>query len=282
MEDADRHRRGSGPPRALGPGRVRVVPAEVWFQEKPFAGDRAAFWKLLRAGTYPSTTPPTVSALAEAYRHHDLVCAIHVSADLSATVARAHEAAARAGPGVIVIDTRSISVGAGLIVAATGRAAHDPAHIPSVIDFARNLPDRLHTFALVQDPDALRRSGRAGLIPKDHLRRGHPLLLAVRGRAILLDQPKDRPTRFASTDRTRWPRERRSRHRRMGNWAGGRRRRQRHPRDAESGLRKPAHVRPAARSIGRHPCRPRRHRRRPHLGQDRCLGRPQALRRRVV
>ena len=180
------------PAHLLGPDGVRVVPAEVWFQEKPFAGDRAAFWKLLRAGTYPSTTPPTVSALAEAYRHHDLVCAIHVSADLSATVARAHEAAARAGPGVIVIDTRSISVGAGLIVAATGRAAHDPAHIPSVIDFARNLPDRLHTFALVQDPDALRRSGRAGLIPKDHLRRGHPLLLAVRGRAILLDQPKDR------------------------------------------------------------------------------------------
>jgi fatty acid kinase fatty acid binding subunit len=173
-------------------GRVRVVPGEVWVGDEPFTGDRAEFWRTLRQGTFPSTTPPTVNAIAEAYRHHDLVVALHVSAELSATITRAREAAQRAGSGIVVVDTRSLSVGAGLLAAAADRAALDPLAEQSIVDLVTVLPDQLHTFVVVQDPEPLRRSGRAGLLPKHHVARGRPLVLAVRGRAILLDQPKDR------------------------------------------------------------------------------------------
>ena len=172
--------------------RVRVVPGEVWIGDKPFAGDRGEFWRTLRAGTFPATSPPTVNALAEAYRHDDLVVALHVSAKLSATMTRAREAAQRAGSGIAVVDTRSLSVGSGLLASAVDQAAHDPRGIDSITDFAIGLPDQLHTFVIVEDPEALRRSGRAGLLPKDHVAKARPLLLAVRGRAVVLDQPKDR------------------------------------------------------------------------------------------
>ena len=46
-----------------------------------------------------------MSDLTEAYRHHELVIGLHVSAALSATASHAREAATRAGPGAIVIDT---------------------------------------------------------------------------------------------------------------------------------------------------------------------------------
>ena len=115
------------PPRLSSGKGVRVVPGEVWVGDEPFHGDQAVFWDLLRGGTFPSTNPPTVSALAEAYDAGELVCAVHVSADLSATMARGQEAAARVGSGVIVIDTRSLSVGAGMIAAAVRRAGDDPA-----------------------------------------------------------------------------------------------------------------------------------------------------------
>jgi DegV family protein with EDD domain len=180
------------PPHLAYDEGVRVVPGEVWVDDKAFRGDQMAFWDLLRGGTFPSTSPPTVNALAEAYGGGGLVCAIHVSADLSATVARGQAAASRVGSGVIVIDTRSFSVGAGMIVAAVREAADDHGRTTSVIDFARSLPDRLHTFVLVPEADTLRRSGRAGLLPNAHLTRGRPLLLAIRGRAVLLGQPKDR------------------------------------------------------------------------------------------
>jgi DegV family protein with EDD domain len=171
---------------------LRRVPGEVWTGEAPFHGGPDEFWDQLRKGTYPSTTPPTVNALVQAYQHPDLVIALHVSGQLSATLQRAQEAATRAGPGVIVIDTRSISVGAGLVVTAVCRAADRPDGIESLVDFARSLPERLHTFALVQQVESLRRSNRSGLLPASHLVRNHPLVLAVRGRVVALAQPKHR------------------------------------------------------------------------------------------
>jgi fatty acid-binding protein DegV len=131
-------------------------------------------------------------ALSEAYRGGDGVCAVHVSGDLSATVARGREAAAMVGPDVNVIDTRSLSVGSGLVAAAVRRMAEDPDRSASILQIAQELPDRLHTFVLVQNAEPLRRSCRAGLLPEDHLKRGRPLLLSVRSRSVLLDQVRDR------------------------------------------------------------------------------------------
>jgi DegV family protein with EDD domain len=180
------------PGRLEGSTRMRTVPGEVWIGDELFTGDPREFWALVRSGRYPSTSPPTVSALAEAYRHPDLVYAIHVSAELSATVARAQVAATRSGPGVTIIDTRSLSVGAGLVAAAVHHAVSEGLDHVSNIDLALTLPDRLHTFALVQDVESLRRSDRDGLLPKGRLARNHPMLLSVRGRAVPLEQPKDR------------------------------------------------------------------------------------------
>lgn len=180
------------PETLVGSALVRRVPGEVWTGESPFTGDLAELWAQLREGNYPSTTPPTVSALTAAYQHPDLVIGLHVSSELSVTMARAEEAAQRAGPGVVVIDTRSLGVGAGLIVTAVHRATQSPNPPESIIDFARSLPDRLHTFALIQEVEPLRRSDRSGLLPSSHLVRNHPLVLAVRGRVVFLAQPRHR------------------------------------------------------------------------------------------
>ena len=93
---------------------VAQVPGEIWGADGPLEVDREEFWAGLRRGEYPSTSPPTVNALMSAYQHPDLVIALHVSGQLSATMHRAHEAAERVGSGVSVIDTGSLSVGAGL------------------------------------------------------------------------------------------------------------------------------------------------------------------------
>jgi DegV family protein with EDD domain len=180
------------PETLIGSALLRRVPGQVWAGDSPFGGDVEDFWAQVRKGDYPSTTPPTVNALIEAYQHPDLVIALHVSGQLSATMLRAEEAAARAGPGVAVVDTRSLSVGAGLIVAAVCRAAASPDAPDSLINFARSLPERLHTFALVQEVESLRRSDRSGLLPSSHLVRNHPLVLAIRGRVVALAQPRHR------------------------------------------------------------------------------------------
>jgi DegV family protein with EDD domain len=180
-------------PEALGESTlVRRVSGEIWMNGERFTGNRTEFWKAVRNGNYPSTTPPTVSDLVGAYEHPGLVLALHVSSQLSATVSRAEVAAARSGSGVVVVDTGALSVGAGLITAAVHRAAASPQTDDSVTDFARSLPSRLHTFALIQDVEALRRSDRDGLLPNTHLLRNRRMVLTVRGRVVPLSQPKHR------------------------------------------------------------------------------------------
>jgi DegV family protein with EDD domain len=151
------------------------------------------FWTQLRGGFYPSTSPPSVNALVDAYRQSEFVVALHVSEQLSATVSRGREAAERVGSGVTVVDTGSLSVGSGLVVAAVHRAcAQNSADGESVLELAKSLPPRLHTFAIIQNVESLRRSDRSGLLPKAHLARSHPLVLAIRGRVVPLAQPKHR------------------------------------------------------------------------------------------
>jgi DegV family protein with EDD domain len=179
---------------------LRLVPGEVWGADGPLRLDHDDFWAALRHGEYPSTSPPTVSALMSAYEHLDLVIAVHVSGQLSATLQRAHEAAERVGSGVSVIDSGSLSVGAGLIVAELHRLAL-AGLAPSLVDAAQELPGRLHTFALIQEVDALRRSDRSGLLPSSHLVRNHPLVVAVRGRVVPLAQPRQRASAITELSR---------------------------------------------------------------------------------
>lgn len=170
----------------------------MWTGESLFEGDAPELWAQLRGGRYPSTSPPTVSAFVAAYEHPGLVVSVHVSGRLSAALARAREAAARAGNRVVVVDTRSLSVGAGLVATALLRAALHTGAAQSLPELASSLPERLHTFAVVQDVEALRRSDRAGLLPSTHLARNHPLVLAIRGRVVALGQPRRRSDAIGS------------------------------------------------------------------------------------
>jgi DegV family protein with EDD domain len=170
---------------------LRHVPGELAGVDGPLTVNHDDFWSGLRRGHYPSTSPPTVSSLLNAYEQPGLIIGLHVSAQLSATMQRAQEAAARAHAGVSVVDTGSLSVGAGLIVSEVHRAAREQA-ASSLVELTNALPSRLHTFALVQHVSALRASDRAGLLPKEHLKRDHPLVLAVRGRVVPLAQPRNR------------------------------------------------------------------------------------------
>lgn len=171
---------------------LRVVPGQVWLDDEAYAGSPGEFWALLRKGRYPSTTPPTIDALAKAYQSSEVVLGVHVSGELSTTIMRAREVADRATTEVAVIDTRSLSVGAGLVAAAAHRAAQDGSESGSIIDYARSLPERLHTFAVIQDVESLRRSDRSGLLPRSRLSLNRPILLAIRGRVVVLEQPKTR------------------------------------------------------------------------------------------
>lgn len=179
---------------AASPG-VRVVAGRVLLDGERFAGDPAAFWEQIRAGATPTTTPPSTEELEDAYRSTSHVLAVHVSGHLSATVRHALDAARQVDNAVSVIDSGSLDAGAGLVVVAAqeagakGTGAHDA---EAVAETTRRAAAKLHTFAVVDDVEWLYRSGRTGLLPSARLSRRRPLVLALRGRTVVLDMPKRR------------------------------------------------------------------------------------------
>lgn len=181
------------PPEAAGAAdaEVRSVSGDVYVDGLPFHGTPQQFWSKVRHGCPVATTAPTVSRLLQAFEASLPVVAVHVSGALSQTVSRAREAAQRLAGPAVVVDSGSLSVGAGLVATEARRLLAGPATFAAAAAAVPGVTERLHTFAVVADSAWLVRSGRAGIVPR-HASMRRPMVLAVRGRALLLDQPRDR------------------------------------------------------------------------------------------
>ncbi|MCA1845376.1 MAG: DegV family EDD domain-containing protein [Actinobacteria bacterium] len=173
---------------ALG---IRVVRGPVHLNGSDWHGTIEEFWRAVRAGDpAPSTAPPGREAFAEAFAGTDSVCAVLVSSELSRTVEHAKEAAG-GEQHVHVVDSRSLSVGTGLVAAGVARTAALDADFDEVKRLARQLVDEVHLHAVIDDVDYLLRGGRAGLVDA-HAKRGSRYVVAVKGHVIPLDRAKDR------------------------------------------------------------------------------------------
>jgi DegV family protein with EDD domain len=166
----------------------------VRFSDAVFDGDAGLFWQTVRdaRGVSPTTSAPTVAHLADAYRSNGPVIAVHVSGELSSTLEHAQQAATETGGDVHVIDSRSVSVGVGLIAIAAAEAVRVGMAPGEVLELVRGLVLRVHVHGVIDDADYLRRSGRTGLIDRHTARRTPRHVVAVQGHAIPLRQFRER------------------------------------------------------------------------------------------
>jgi DegV family protein with EDD domain len=172
---------------------IGVVRGGIHFGEEGWQGSVEEFWRRVRAGgPPPSTSAPTVEALAEAFAGPEPVCALHVSAELSRTTENAMLAGARSGERVHVVDSRSLSVGTGLVAMVAGQAAAADVDFDGIRTLVGRLVERVHVHALIGAVDYLVRGGRAGLLDTHAVKHGASQILAVKGHAIPLRQVKGR------------------------------------------------------------------------------------------
>ena len=104
------------------------------------------------------------AAFEEALRDHDAVVAVLLSSRLGSVVAAAHGAIEDLGVGerVIVVDSRSASLGLGYQALHAAHLAREgiPAH--QIAEAIRTESDRYHVAFVVESLEHLRRSGRVG------------------------------------------------------------------------------------------------------------------------
>ncbi len=153
---------------------IEVVPLSIRFGDEELVDRRdltpPQFWARCAASpVLPETSAPSPGAFEAAFRAaaaggaEGVVC-VTLSSKLSATI-EAARAAARALEGVVpvrVVDSRSVTMGLGMIVLATGRAAADSNDLDQVASQAAELAERTRVYGTLDTLENLKKGGRIG------------------------------------------------------------------------------------------------------------------------
>jgi DegV family protein with EDD domain len=181
------------PEALISSANITVVRGTVRFGDRQWQGDLGQFWAELEKGPeLPATVAPSVEQLADAYAGEEPVLAVHVSGELSRTLAHGEEAAAAGAATVQVVDSRSLSIGTGLVALAAAEAVQAGAGADRLAAMTEGWVDQLHVHALIDDVDFLVHGGRAGLVAAKVGRHAHRHVVAVKGHVIPIRQVRHR------------------------------------------------------------------------------------------
>ncbi len=153
---------------------VGVVPLSIRFGDEELVDRRdltpAQFWARCAASpVLPETSAPSPGAFEAAFRAaaeggaQGVVC-VTLSSKLSATI-EAAQAAASALEGVVpvrVVDSRSVTMGLGMIVLGTARAGVESSDVDQVAAHASKLAGRTRVYGTLDTLDNLKKGGRIG------------------------------------------------------------------------------------------------------------------------
>jgi DegV family protein with EDD domain len=149
---------------------IRVVPLQVVIDGVSRPEDEIASGQVaaaLRGGRRVSTSRPTPDAFAAGYDQaaqdgFESVVSVHLSGQMSGTVAAAELAAQSAPVPVTVVDSRSIALAQGFAVLAGAAAARAGAGAAEVAEVVRRRAAAATTYFSVASLEYLRRGGRIG------------------------------------------------------------------------------------------------------------------------
>lgn len=127
--------------------------------------DREKFHHLVRTHpSFPTTSQPSVGDFAQIYERYkgDEIISIHISRDLSGTLASAEAARDLVGASVTIIDSRNVSAGLALLVIEACRLAKSGATAAEIKTQIESLIPRTRLIFAVETLENLRRGGRIG------------------------------------------------------------------------------------------------------------------------
>lgn len=153
---------------------ISIVPLSIRFGGEEFIDRRdltvAEFWQRSRASAViPETAAPSPGSFEVAYRSlladgATSIVVVALSGELSATKQSAELAARSVADdiAVTVIDSRSVTIGQGMIAVAAARAARDGADQATVVALVESLAARTQVWAALDTLENLKKSGRIG------------------------------------------------------------------------------------------------------------------------
>jgi DegV family protein with EDD domain len=149
--------------------RCAVVPLSVRFGDMEYIDgvtiDHVTFYeKLLESKELPTTSQPTPDAFSKAYAEalaeHDEVLVLTLSSVLSGTYQSATIAAMDYPGKVTVVDTRNVSIGAGILTELALNMAHQGKNAQEIAENITIMREKVAIFAIVDTLEYLKKGGR--------------------------------------------------------------------------------------------------------------------------
>ncbi|MGI8792571.1 MAG: DegV family protein [Acidimicrobiales bacterium] len=153
--------------------KIHIVALSVRFGADEFVDRKdltpGQFWSKVKASAeLPETAAPSPGAFLQAFEAAaddgcDGVVCINLSSDLSATMQSAQQAAKDFDRiPVAIVDSRSLTMGQGLMCLAAAEAAESGKSIDEVVAIVESLRTRVKVFAALDTLDNLKKGGRIG------------------------------------------------------------------------------------------------------------------------
>jgi DegV family protein with EDD domain len=144
---------------------IDIVPLTIRFGKEEFVDRRdlsiEEFWRRCASSpVLPETSAPSPGAFEEVFRAAAASGAEGVSATMQS--ARLAAEAVRDAVRVEVVDSRSVTVGLGMIVVAAARAARDGAPVDELVNLVTSMAERTHVWGALDTLDNLKKGGRIG------------------------------------------------------------------------------------------------------------------------
>lgn len=152
---------------------ISIVPLTISFGKEVYRDgvDLSAgefYSKLVQSKALPKTSQPSVASFMDVYKalaqHDDEIISIHLSSKLSGTynAALLAKKAMTENCHIEVVDSKSVSMGAGLTVIAAAKAIQEGASFKEALDVAYCSIPRIHLVAFLQTLEYLEKGGRIG------------------------------------------------------------------------------------------------------------------------
>jgi DegV family protein with EDD domain len=162
------------PPELAEAHEIDIVPLTIRFGDDELVDRKdltpTQFWsRCARSAVLPETAAPSPGAFEDAFRRAladgcDGVVSVNLSSDLSATYQSAQMGARAVADNipVKVIDSRSITMGQGVMALTAARKASESKDIDEVAAAAESLLGRIKVYGALDTLDNLRKGGRIG------------------------------------------------------------------------------------------------------------------------
>lgn len=149
---------------------ITVVPLSVNFEEERLRDgvdlQPSQFYRRLADGAMPSTTQPSPADFEAAYSsvaaEADVIISCHLSGALSGTMQSATIAANEFDIPIHVLDTRSASLGQGIVAIEAARLAKAGRPVEEILERAHQIIEHQRVLFMVDTLEYLQRNGRIG------------------------------------------------------------------------------------------------------------------------